>query len=416
MADDHQQRNALKEFLAVGSRHPFCPLKPKICISNKFLVNSDDQRRLVNITAPPFVLADKSTTELPRYWVEHPELFCAPAHESSAERRILAVLKWFLTSLRGQQYAGREPNAGVKKPLNAFLGEIFTGACGPEDDETHLVSEQVSHHPPVTACSLWNDKAGVRAEGFTRQEITFNGSVNIQQIGYALLHIDSCDEDYLIPLPNVKVKGILTGGTYPELTEPCSIVSSAGYVADIDFSGKGLFGFGGQKNHVEAAVYRSDDSKKKDALFIVGGSWTDTMTFKDMEGETIESYDVSSAKSSEFRTLTLEKQDPWESRKAWNGVIQSLHAGNMRGVADEKSKLENAQRELRKQDQTSEGKWKAVFFRKEDKDAKAEKLLSVVSKKFDPKDTCGVWVFDKGRAKELGRPWRGSLTPHGTTD
>ena len=167
---------------------------------------------LSNITAPPFVLADKSTTEFPRYWIEHPDLFCAPAEKDKPEDRILAVLKWFLASLKGQQYAGRNPSDGVKKPLNAFLGEIFVGSCGTPDNETNLVSEQVSHHPPVTACYLWNDKAGVRAEGFTRQEITFSGSVNIQQIGHAVLHVDKYEEDYLIPLPNVKVKGILTGG------------------------------------------------------------------------------------------------------------------------------------------------------------------------------------------------------------
>jgi hypothetical protein len=124
---------------------------------------------------------------------------------------MLAVLTWFLASLKAQQYAGRDPSEGTKKPLNAFLGEIFTGSCGPENDETKLVAEQVSHHPPVTACYLWNEKNGIRAEGYTRQEITFNGSVNIQQIGHAVLHIDAFDEDYLIPLPNIKVKGILTG-------------------------------------------------------------------------------------------------------------------------------------------------------------------------------------------------------------
>jgi hypothetical protein len=166
---------------------------------------------LSNITAPPFVLADKSTTEFPRYWIEQPSLFCAPAQEQDAAKRMLAVLTWFLASLKAQQYAGRDPSEGTKKPLNAFLGEIFTGSCGPENEETRLVAEQVSHHPPVTACYLWNETHGIRAEGYTRQEITFNGSVNIQQIGHAVLHIDAFDEDYLIPLPNIKVKGILTG-------------------------------------------------------------------------------------------------------------------------------------------------------------------------------------------------------------
>lgn len=82
---------------------------------------------------------------------------------------MLAVLKWFLSSLQGQQYAGRNPKDGIKKPLNAILGEVFIGDCGPPEDETKMVAEQVCHHPPVTACYLWNDQHGVRAEGYTRQ-------------------------------------------------------------------------------------------------------------------------------------------------------------------------------------------------------------------------------------------------------
>ena len=135
---------------------------------------------LSNITAPPFVLAENSTVEIPQYWADHPLLFAAPAAEENPEKRALLVLKWFLGSLRNQQYAGRREEEGVKKPLNAFLGELFFGSWKNEElGETRLVSEQVSHHPPITACYLWNEKHGIRAEGFTQQEITFNGSVNI---------------------------------------------------------------------------------------------------------------------------------------------------------------------------------------------------------------------------------------------
>jgi hypothetical protein len=359
------------------------------------------------------VLADKSTTEFPRYWIEHPDLFCEPAYEENPEKRILAVLKWFLSSLKGQQYAGRNPSDGVKKPLNAFLGEVFIGSCGPSEGETHLVSEQVSHHPPVTACYLWNDKAGIRAEGFTRQEITFSGSVNIQQIGHAVLHLDKYDEDYLIPLPNVKVKGILTGGPYPELTEPCKIVSSAGFVANIDFSGTRLFGMSGERNHVVASIYRTDDSKRDTALFTVEGNWTDSLEFKDSQGDTIEAYNVASAPSTEFRTLPLDQQDPWESRKAWHGVISSIAAGDMRGVSNNKNKLENAQRELRKKSETSEKNWNAVFFHREWSDPVADKLLGAVGDSFDPESTCGVWKIDREKAVKCERPFRGTLTPHG---
>ena len=188
------------------------------------------------------------------YWIEHPDLFVAPALEKDPATRCLLVLKWFLASLRGQQYAGRDPSEGVKKPLNAFLGELFVSEIGEEGNECRLVSEQVSHHPPVTACYLWNSKHGVRAEGFTCQEITFSGSVSIKQKGYAILHVDQFDENYLIPVPNVKVKGVVSGTPYPELVGTYSIPSSSGWVSEIKFEGKGLI-MGGTKNGVSGRVF-----------------------------------------------------------------------------------------------------------------------------------------------------------------
>ena len=326
---------------------------------------------------------------------------------------MLAVLKWFLASLKAQQYAGRQPSEGVKKPLNAFLGEVFTGACGTESDPTILVSEQVSHHPPVTACYLFNDKAGVRAEGYTRQEITFSGSVNIQQIGHAVMHLDRWEEDYLIPLPNVTVKGILTAGPYPELSDHVRIVSSTGYVAEIDFTGKKMLGMGGRKNHVEGGIYEIDDSKRKDALYTVDGCWSESFTFRDASGKDIDTYDVSTAPSADFVTRPVEQQDPWESRKAWDGVISAIHKSDMKGVAQHKDELESAQREMRKKSETAEENWQAVYFRKEGSDPVAEKLMQAVGQKLDVGGTVGCWKFDQGAVEKVRRQGslRGGLTP-----
>lgn len=371
---------------------------------------------LSNITAPPFVLADKSTTELPRYWISQPDLFCAPTTKSTPEERMLAVLKWFLASLQSQQYAGRDPSEGVKKPLNAFLGELFIGSCGPEDNPTTLVSEQVSHHPPVTACYLVNEKAGVRAEGYTRQEITFSGSVHIQQIGHAILHLDKYDEDYLIPLPDVTVKGILSAGPYPELSDHVAIVSSTGLVAEIDFTGKKMLGFKGQKNHVDGSIHKLSDEKRKEPLYTATGSWSEAFTLSDSNGKEIETYNVSAAQPSPFRTPDISKQDPWESRRAWSKVISSINEGNMKGVADAKDELENAQRELRKQDQYSEEKWRAVFFRKEEGDARAEKLLGMIGETLEGASTVGCWRFggDVDKVEEgRERGFREGVTPFG---
>lgn len=98
---------------------------------------------LSNITAPPFVLAQQSTTEFPAYWAERPAVFAAAATSEDPATRALLVLKWFVSSLRGQQYAGRDPSEGIKKPLNAFLGELFLAEWNDKAGKTTLVSEQV---------------------------------------------------------------------------------------------------------------------------------------------------------------------------------------------------------------------------------------------------------------------------------
>jgi hypothetical protein len=98
---------------------------------------------LSNITAPPFVLDTKSAVELPSFWAERPPVFVAPAASDDPVERALLVLKWFISSLRNQQYAGRSEAEGVKKPINAFLGEVFLAKWEDEAGLTRLVSEQV---------------------------------------------------------------------------------------------------------------------------------------------------------------------------------------------------------------------------------------------------------------------------------
>ncbi len=74
-----------------------------------------------------------------------------------------------------------------------------------------------------------------QGEGYTRVEMTFNGTISIVQTGHAVLHIDKYEEDHLIFLPNAKVKGFLSGCLYPELTGTYHIVSSSGYITVLRF-------------------------------------------------------------------------------------------------------------------------------------------------------------------------------------
>lgn len=69
---------------------------------------------LSSLTAPPFILSPVSLTEFPAYWCERPELFSAIADAPGPEERSLAVLKWFICTLK-DQYTSRNESMGSEK-------------------------------------------------------------------------------------------------------------------------------------------------------------------------------------------------------------------------------------------------------------------------------------------------------------
>lgn len=124
------------------------------------------------MTAPPFILSSTSLVEFSSYWAEHPQLFVAPAAKEDPAERALAVLKWFLSTLK-QQYASRSEKLGSeKKPLNPFLGELFLGKWEDDAGTTELVSEQVryAHNtgPHMTAVAKLGADANFRLAATTR--------------------------------------------------------------------------------------------------------------------------------------------------------------------------------------------------------------------------------------------------------
>lgn len=379
---------------------------------------------LSNITAPPFVLDTKSVVELPAFWAERPSLFVAPSASPDPAKRALLVLRWFLSSLKNQQYGGRSEEEGVRKPLNAFLGELFLAKWEDTSGETTLVAEQVSHHPPVTACRVWNEQHGVFAEGFTRQEITLGlGNITIRQLGHALLTLrEHGDETYLIPLPDVKVRGLLSGlaGTYPELEGTYTIPCTSGFYSIVEFSGKSLLG-SGAKNEVSARVFGPglDSAAGHEPLYTVAGHWNESFTIyngaKMSKEASIETVMVRDLPTTPMTLLEqdIEAQDPWESRRAWKGVRDALQRRDMTGVAKAKSVIEQGQRAMRRKEAQQGNRWEALFFRPESEDRLATELYRSILKELKPEDTVALWKFNKEIwDRGVQKPFHGHLLPN----
>ncbi|KAL8929254.1 MAG: hypothetical protein Q9208_001337 [Pyrenodesmia sp. 3 TL-2023] len=352
-----------------------------------------------NITSPPFFLAPLSVTEIASCWTERPSVFVAATEESDPRKRALLIVKWILISLKQQYYIGRDVTAGIKKPLNAFLGERFIGRWTDEKATSRVLTEQVSHHPPITACYMWDNEHGIRGEGYTRVEMTFNGNINIKQFGHALVYIDRYDENYLIPMPDAKVKGFLSGHLYPELCGTYHIVSSTGFVTELNFSGKGFFS--GQKNYFDAKMYCRDDDKKT-AIYSIRGQWSEKFIITDHNNGETEKWDPHSCAKASLQIANEVDQDPRETRRAWKSTLEALRKGDMQATVKEKTKIEEAQRAKRREEASEGTTWTPTFFsQKEGPYTSFMNLASAVGWELQAEKTKGVWKVDRENVEKL---------------
>lgn len=151
-----------------------------------------------------------------QHWVQHPNLFTAITESDDELQRMLALVKWYISSLNAS-YSSRVPKGEwEKKPYNPILGEQYFMSWGEVDGsgETHVTCEQVSHHPPITGFYMKNDKANMSFNGHTGQKTRFSSTALIcDQVGQSLVTLhDRNDETYMVTSPSLTVNGIWYAG------------------------------------------------------------------------------------------------------------------------------------------------------------------------------------------------------------
>ena len=336
---------------------------------------------------------------------------------------MLLVLKWLLNTLK-QQYCSRSEKLGSeKKPLNPFLGELYLGHWDDEFGRTNLVSEQVSHHPPVTAYCITNEKYGIQLQGYNAQKASFSRTIHVKQIGHSLMTFtppgSSTPEQYLISLPALHIENLIYGAPFVELGKFTHIVSSSGYVAKMDFAGKGWVS--GKKNSFTAQVWNASGGhgpghSEKDPIYTAEGQWSEAFDLKEGSGKKanlISSFKPSDIKLSRLNVAPIEEQDPLESRKAWSQVSRAIEKGDMDATSYYKTRIEQAQRALRAKEQKEGRTWERVFFRNvspdEPSEANIQKLIKQCTQLgwegLAPDKTGGIWRYDPAKAEKAKRPF-----------
>ncbi|KAG7323610.1 hypothetical protein KOW79_013312 [Hemibagrus wyckioides] len=157
------------------------------------------------------------------------------------------------------------------KPFNPLLGETYELIR--EDDGYRLISEQVSHHPPISAFHSESLIQDFQFHGSIYPKLKFWGkSVEAEPKGTMTLELSKHKEAYTWTNPMCCVHNVIIGKLWIEQYGTVEIINhSTGEKCVLNFKPCGMFGK--ELHRVEGHI--QDKSKKKRR--IIYGKWTECL-------------------------------------------------------------------------------------------------------------------------------------------
>lgn len=412
-------------------------LKTFIGILRKFIGVSD--LAAVRFSLPSQLLEPTPNLE---YWnyLDSPNAFVAIGTADEPVDRMLEVLRfWFTKDLK---YAKGKPC----KPYNSCLGEFFRCNWETEDDAPRIdtsalrkgasppgsssgsslkssksaksavppglgsadpraastvsvsqsvsnstkpvrisyLTEQTSHHPPVSAFYIDCPEKGLHAKGFDQITAKFTGtSIRVSPGEHNLgifITVDRRDhETYQLTHPAAHLGGILRGALSVTVSDMCYVTCPETKLkAILRYYDDGWLGR--TTNKVEGIIFRYDpenDDKHQikdvpldDILVRLGGPWKEKIVFT-VGNQPLDSHppekqttiiDIAPLSVAPKVLPPTEKQLPNESLQLWGEVTKAILAKQFSRATTVKQELEEAQREKAREREKKGETWTPVFF------------------------------------------------------
>ncbi|MCJ1373785.1 hypothetical protein MMC20_005015 [Loxospora ochrophaea] len=330
------------------------------------------------------------------YWnyLDRPETFISIGDSDDELGRMLAVLRfWFTKDLK---YVKGKPC----KPYNSTLGEFFRCNWVVEDTSAPILgqgrktsvtntstenkpvkisylTEQTSHHPPVSA--FWVDcpEKGITARGFDQLSARFTGtSIRVtpgaHNLGIFVSLNNRDNEEYQLTHPAAHLGGLLKGSLSVTVADTCFVTCPKTKIKVIlHYLEEGWLGK--TQNRMVGVVYKYDpesdkrtkikDVPEKDVLARLDGCWHEQIYY-------------TLADSSEPQLLIdlnplfpvpkiippQTTQLPNESQRFWASVTEAI-LGKQYGQATKlKQELEERQRQKAAARKAQNEEWEPRFF------------------------------------------------------
>ncbi|KAI0008797.1 Oxysterol-binding protein [Xylariaceae sp. FL0662B] len=319
---------------------------------------------LSRVVLPTFILEPRSMLERITNFMCHPEMLLPIPDIEDPVSRFVSVVKFYLSG-----WHIRPP--GVKKPLNPILGEVFSCYWDlPDQTRAYYISEQTSHHPPKSSYFYMAPEHHIRIDGTLKPRSKFLGNSAASMMeGIAVLSLLNRGKDrkkgeqYWLTQPNMYARGILFGAMKYELGDHSVVrCPELGLTADVDFKTKGWVS--GTYNAIGGTI---KDDRTGQILFELSGLWSEEMCVKDLRtGKKEMFFDARHARASRPRVRPIQEQDERESQRLWLKTARAVKEKNHELATDEKTKIEDMQREEAASREAAGVEWHPRLFRRVD--------------------------------------------------
>ncbi|CAI5759424.1 unnamed protein product [Candida verbasci] len=342
---------------------PICNHTPPSVLS---FVRKNVGKDLSTIAMP--VTYNEPTTVLQKFaeMLEYPDIVTnaleAEVKDDSGEK-ILRIAAFALSSLSSQ----RAKERNKRKPFNPLLGETYELVR--EDLGFRLISEKVSHRPPVFAYHI-DTESWTLAYTLAPSQKFWGKQFEVTTKGNIYLTDKLTGEVFTWTQPTTLIKNIIAGETYAEPSGTVTIKSSTGYRALVEFAKGGMW-----SGRSEGVSVKALDKSKKELSYTINGNWTESFTLKTKStektiwqaGELLPNYQ----KKYGFTTFTgtlnkitaMEQGQLAPTDSRLRPDLQCYEQGDVEKAEELKNKLEQDQRVRRKELEDAGKEHEPKFFK-----------------------------------------------------
>lgn len=127
----------------------------------------------------------------------------------------------------------------------------------------------------------------------------------------------------------LQIQGLVWGSPYIELADTTAIVSDTGYIANIEYKGKGWVS--GKAHSFKAVLSHNGKTVRS-----YEGNWTAIGKVS----KTDEVFTDATVPKTEVTVKPIEQQGDWESRRLWAATAQGIRSGDYESASRDKSRIE----------------------------------------------------------------------------